>query len=256
MGLRPTQGGEKTPRSSSHSLWNRCPFLCHPACPGMPWDRSVAERRDLQFSFPFTPMKGRLEGYGLQPVQNPSTTNPASAAEGTPPLRRSNRKHTPQPSKLEQFPNPRADPSNTQPNPLTLAPDIMASQHPKPGRIHIRNLRQIKQMGRGLFLPRSRFKNTAKRIRRQGVIHIPPSKRPKKSKHHAMRFVLSAFDRKSRTLPNLSFNHRKHFPFPIPLEQPRIPEQSPGWIIISSQTNPNPMNQSPLASEGCPMSRV
>jgi hypothetical protein len=30
MGLWPTQGDEKTPRSSNHSLWNRCPFLCHP----------------------------------------------------------------------------------------------------------------------------------------------------------------------------------------------------------------------------------
>jgi hypothetical protein len=30
MGLRPTQGDEKTPRSRNHSLWNRCPFLCHP----------------------------------------------------------------------------------------------------------------------------------------------------------------------------------------------------------------------------------
>jgi hypothetical protein len=30
MGLRPTQGDEKTHRSSNHSLWNRCPFLCHP----------------------------------------------------------------------------------------------------------------------------------------------------------------------------------------------------------------------------------
>jgi hypothetical protein len=30
MGLRPIQGDEKTPRSSNHALWNRCPFLCHP----------------------------------------------------------------------------------------------------------------------------------------------------------------------------------------------------------------------------------
>jgi hypothetical protein len=30
MGLRPTQGDEKMPRSSNHSLWNRCSFLCHP----------------------------------------------------------------------------------------------------------------------------------------------------------------------------------------------------------------------------------
>ena len=30
MGLRPTQGDEKTPRSRNHSLWNRCPSLCHP----------------------------------------------------------------------------------------------------------------------------------------------------------------------------------------------------------------------------------
>ena len=26
----PTQADAKTPRSSNHSLWNRCPFLCHP----------------------------------------------------------------------------------------------------------------------------------------------------------------------------------------------------------------------------------
>ena len=32
MGLWPTQGDEKTPRSSNHSLWNR-PFLCHPEQP-------------------------------------------------------------------------------------------------------------------------------------------------------------------------------------------------------------------------------
>jgi len=30
MGLRPTQGDEETPQSSNSSLWNRCPFLCHP----------------------------------------------------------------------------------------------------------------------------------------------------------------------------------------------------------------------------------
>jgi hypothetical protein len=30
MGLSPTQGDEKTPRSSNHSLCNRRPFLCHP----------------------------------------------------------------------------------------------------------------------------------------------------------------------------------------------------------------------------------
>ena len=30
MGLLPTQGDEKTTRSSNRSRWNRCPFLCHP----------------------------------------------------------------------------------------------------------------------------------------------------------------------------------------------------------------------------------
>ena len=49
MDLRPTLGDEKTPRSRNHSLWNRCPFLCHP-------DRSEAERRDLRFYGPFVEM--------------------------------------------------------------------------------------------------------------------------------------------------------------------------------------------------------
>jgi hypothetical protein len=40
MGLRPTQGDEKTPRSRNRSLWKLRPPLCHPACPGVPWDRS------------------------------------------------------------------------------------------------------------------------------------------------------------------------------------------------------------------------
>jgi hypothetical protein len=30
MGPWVTQGDEKALRSSNHSLWNRCPFLCHP----------------------------------------------------------------------------------------------------------------------------------------------------------------------------------------------------------------------------------
>jgi hypothetical protein len=30
MGLRPTQGDEKTLRSSNYSLCNHCSFLCHP----------------------------------------------------------------------------------------------------------------------------------------------------------------------------------------------------------------------------------
>jgi hypothetical protein len=41
MGLRPTQGDEKRLLSSNRSPWKRRPPLCHPACPGMPWDRSV-----------------------------------------------------------------------------------------------------------------------------------------------------------------------------------------------------------------------
>jgi len=85
MGLRPTQGNEKRPRSGIHSLWNRylflvipteakrtggicgppkvvqnasvrhplslepLPFPCHP-------DRSEAERRDLRFRRPFVEM--------------------------------------------------------------------------------------------------------------------------------------------------------------------------------------------------------
>jgi hypothetical protein len=32
------------------------PFPCHPACPGAPWDRSEAERRDLRFRGPFVEM--------------------------------------------------------------------------------------------------------------------------------------------------------------------------------------------------------
>jgi hypothetical protein len=32
------------------------PFPCHPACPGVPWDRSEAERRDLRFPGPFVEM--------------------------------------------------------------------------------------------------------------------------------------------------------------------------------------------------------
>jgi hypothetical protein len=37
----------------SFVIRNRLPHLskqkCHPACPGLPWDRSVAQRRDLLF---------------------------------------------------------------------------------------------------------------------------------------------------------------------------------------------------------------
>jgi hypothetical protein len=40
MGLRPTQGDEKRP-VTSNSPWKLRPPLCHPACPGLPWDRSV-----------------------------------------------------------------------------------------------------------------------------------------------------------------------------------------------------------------------
>jgi hypothetical protein len=40
MGLRPTQGDEKRLLSSNRSLWKRRPPLCHPACPGVPWERT------------------------------------------------------------------------------------------------------------------------------------------------------------------------------------------------------------------------
>ena len=40
-GPRPNQGDEKRPLSSNHPPWKRHPPLCHLACPGLPWDRSV-----------------------------------------------------------------------------------------------------------------------------------------------------------------------------------------------------------------------
>jgi hypothetical protein len=39
MGLWSTQGNEKRPLSSNRSPWKLRPPLCHPACPGLPWDR-------------------------------------------------------------------------------------------------------------------------------------------------------------------------------------------------------------------------
>src|ERR1700733_13202150 len=33
---------------SIESEWKLRPLLCHPACPGPPWDRSEAQRKDLQ----------------------------------------------------------------------------------------------------------------------------------------------------------------------------------------------------------------
>ncbi len=51
-GLRPTEGNENA--SVRHPLSvEPLPFPCHPACPGVPWDRSEAERRDLRFRGPF-----------------------------------------------------------------------------------------------------------------------------------------------------------------------------------------------------------
>jgi hypothetical protein len=39
--------------------------LCHPACPGVPWDRSAAEWRDLQFH------STRNQGNGLPHFPEP-----------------------------------------------------------------------------------------------------------------------------------------------------------------------------------------
>jgi hypothetical protein len=39
MDLRPTQCNEKRLGSSHHLPWNHNPPLCHPACPGVPWEQ-------------------------------------------------------------------------------------------------------------------------------------------------------------------------------------------------------------------------
>ena len=44
MCLRPAQGDERRLLSRNHFPWKCRPLLCHPACPGVPW-----EPRDLQF---------------------------------------------------------------------------------------------------------------------------------------------------------------------------------------------------------------
>jgi hypothetical protein len=55
MGLRPTQGDEKR-LGPATTPYRTLPSPCHPACPGVPWDRDEAERRDLRFRGPFLEM--------------------------------------------------------------------------------------------------------------------------------------------------------------------------------------------------------
>jgi len=121
-------------------------------------------------------------------------------------LQRGDRKHAHHPSKPEQFLNTRIHAHNAQPNPFALAPDIMACQHTEGGRIHIGNLPQVKDVCGRLFIPRGQFKDTAKRIRRQGVVHIPPGERPGKSKDRALLFAIATFNRESCALPYLGFS--------------------------------------------------
>jgi hypothetical protein len=51
------------------------PPLCHPACPGLPWDRSVAKPRDLLCAY--TPSKGPTSELANPP--HPIRTNRAEA---------------------------------------------------------------------------------------------------------------------------------------------------------------------------------
>jgi hypothetical protein len=44
------------------------PFPCHPACPGLPWDRSEAEWRDLRFRGPF--LEVFFEGHPMSETRN------------------------------------------------------------------------------------------------------------------------------------------------------------------------------------------
>jgi hypothetical protein len=136
------------------------------------------------------------------------------------PLPSRDRKHTRHSREPEQLLDPRIHPNNTQPNPLALAPNIMADQHPKPGRIHIRNLRQIKHVRWRLRIPWRRFENIAKRVRRKRVIHIPARKWASQAKHHTNRLTFTAFDRESCSLPYLRFRRCHSLPFNPPREYP------------------------------------
>ncbi len=113
----------------------------------------------------------------------------------------SNRKHGVHFGHPQQFLNSRAYPRDTQSNLVALTADVMASQHAEAERIHVWNLRQVKNVRGWVSIARRRFEEIANSVRRQGRVHTVRGERAGESKDYAVGFAFGALDGQACTLP-------------------------------------------------------